>query len=81
MPRAAGYVARKCKTTQLRARSTAALRIVFGRSMPRPYAFVFGRSMPRPYGLSRLTDELHQRLEQPWLLVWPHAQDAMLAGR
>ncbi len=37
MPRAAGYVARKCKTTQLRARSTAALRIVFGRSMPWPY--------------------------------------------
>ena len=42
---------------------------------------VSGRSMPRPYGLSRLTDELYQRLEQPWLLVWPHAQDAMLAGR
>ena len=38
-------------------------RAVFGRSMPRPYAFVFGRSMPRPYGLSGLTDQLHQRLE------------------
>lgn len=73
MPRGAGYrPCFFCWCEQARSSSPAERGIA---------PAVSGRSMPRPYGLSRLTDQLHQRLEQPWLLVWTHPQDAMLAGR